>query len=205
MSDPQGRPRPQYGEYASESEQRAHIREPLPEVTPTPLTPPADASVNADRTPGSAAPSGLNAGFGPGARAGAAGAAVDPARAARQTDRIITIALLAFGALNVITTFFSFQDFAAMVDRSYLIMGIDGSFSNFESGKLWGTIASLVLLAGYVGTVIIARGRMKANKTAWWVAIAGAVVTYVIIMACISVPLMSDPAFVDYLVSNQPS
>lgn len=172
MSDGEGRPRPQYGEYASETEQRAHIREPMPE----PLTPP----VAPEQYPATVAP-------------------VDPARAARQGDRIVTIALLAIGALNVVTSFFSFLDFATMVDRSYDLMGVDGSFSNFAAGKTWGLISALVLVAGYIVTVVIARARMKQNKRAWFIAVGGAVVTYIVLMACISVPLMSDPAFVDYV------
>lgn len=187
MSEPEARPRPQYGEYASESEQRAHIREPLPLPVPPVEVPP---HASAERTNG-----GIPA---------ASAAAVDPARAARQTDRVITIVLLAIGALNVVTSFFSFLDFAAMVDRSYAMMGVDGSFTNYAAGKLWGLIAALALLAGYIITVVIARARMKANKAAWFIAIGGAVVTYVVLMACISVPLMSDPAFVDYVLNSAP-
>ena len=182
MSDPDARPRPQYGEYASESEQRAHIREPLAEPTPTPLHPPV-APVPPVSSYEMAAP-------------------VDPARAARQPDRIVTIVLLAIGALNVVTSFFSFLDFATMVDRSYAMMGVDGSFSNVAAGKTWGLISALVLVAGYLVTVVIARARMKANKLAWFIPIGGAVVTYVVLMACISVPLMSDPAFIEYVTSN---
>ncbi|MGF3053623.1 DUF6264 family protein [Microbacterium sp. YY-03] len=182
MSDPDARPRPQYGEYASESEQRAHIREPLAEPAPTPLNPPV-APMRPALSYEAAAP-------------------VDPARAARQPDRIVTIVLLVLGALNVATSFFSFLDFATMVDRSYVMMGVDGSFSNFAAGKTWGLISALVLVAGYIATVVIARGRMKANKLAWFIPIGGAIVTFVVLMACVSVPLMSDPAFVEYVTSN---
>ncbi len=189
MSEPESRPRPQYGEYASASEQRAHIREPLPEATP--LVPPT-APVTAPIDPSYADWHAITAEQG----------AAEAARAARKPDRMITITLLAIGALNVVTSFFSFLNFAETIDRSYVMMGVDGSFSNFEAGKLWGLISALVLVAGYILTVVISRARMKTNKAAWFTPLVGAVVTYAIIMACISVPLMSDPAFMEYVTSR---
>lgn len=185
--DPQDpRPRPQYGEYATPEEQRARIRQPdvtealeageaVAAVAPAPAPAPAEAS---------------------------APAAVAPATKPRsQANRLATIALLAVGAVNVLFSVFGYLDIAPAIQRSMDVIGMPGEFTNTAAAQTWGAIAAVVLVAGYLITAIAAWRRLSAGKISWWIPLVGAVATFVIVSACLMVPLVGDPAFNAYVTS----
>lgn len=117
----------------------------------------------------------------------------------RSVDRIITIALLAYGLVNVIMTGLSYLDLPTVLNQSMEILGIDGEFSNFAQGKLWGTVAAIVLVTGWAVTAMLSVRRLRTGKLTWWVPLVGAVVTMLVASICIMVPMMGDPAFIAYL------
>ena len=176
MSDPGGsdRPRPQYGEYASSAEQRARIQVPQHEVPPAPPTPAPPAW-----------------GAMPLAQTGPA-----PGHVA---NRVITIGLLAYGAINVLMSVFSFLDLPTVIDNTYRIMGVPGSFTNLASAHIWGVVAAIVLVLGYAGTVWWSVRFLRRGKMSWWIPLVGAAVTYVIVSVFVAIPMMTDPAFVSYV------
>ncbi|QAY60948.1 hypothetical protein ET475_13755 [Microbacterium protaetiae] len=175
------RPRPQYGEYASAQEQRARIRTPLYDepvaASPTPapvrpaLTPPARwASSDAQKT------------------------------AARQSvNRMITIALLAYGAFEVVRSVFGFLDPTATYDALYRMIGVPGSFSATSAVQPWLTISLVVLIGGYLVTALVSVLAMRAGRRSWWIPLVGAVVTYAVVSVLLTVPVYGDPAFQEYL------
>lgn len=177
-SGPDGRQRPRYGEYASPEEQRSRIQQ--PDVTEA-----------------------LSAGIAP--APAPAPTSVAPASAPVATrppaDRIITIVLLAMGALNVIFSVPSFFDLGAAFASTFDAMGIPGEFTNTPAADMWGGIAGVLLLATYLITALAAWRRLRAGKLSWWIPVVGAVVAYVLIVLCLSVPLASDPAFQEYIRS----
>ncbi|MGP6171020.1 DUF6264 family protein [Microbacterium sp. A196] len=162
--------RPSYGEYATPEEQRRLAG--LPPVDEAPVIQAAPAA------PVQAAPS---------------------APAARPWDRIITIALLAYGVVNVFMTAMSYLDLPALMNQSMEILGIDGEFTNFAQGKTWGAVAAVVLFIGWAITAWLSVRRLRRGKLSWWVPLVGAVVTMIITTICITVPMMNDPAFIAYL------
>lgn len=165
--------RPQYGEYATPEEQRRLAGLPPAEAVP-------EAPVI------QAAP--------------VASAPAMPSRApARPWDRIITIALLAYGVINVFMTAMSYLDLPTLMNRSMDILGIEGEFTNFAQGKTWGTAAAVVLFIGWAITAWLSVRRLRRGKLSWWVPLVGAAVTMVIATICITVPMMNDPAFLAYL------
>ena len=167
--------RPQYGEYATPEEQRRLAG-----------LPPADAvAVVEDQTMPVAAP--------------AKAPAPNPRRG--NVDRIVTIALLAYGLVNVVMTAISYLDLPTVLQQSMQILGIDGEFSNFAQGRLWGGIAAVVLVIGYAVTALVAFRRLRAGKRAWWIPLVGAAVTMILVTICIMVPMLGDAAFVQYLRS----
>jgi uncharacterized membrane protein YhaH (DUF805 family) len=165
--------RPQYGEYATPEEQRRLAG--LPAVDTAPDAPVVQAEP--------AAP--------------AQTAASAPAR--RPWDRIITIALLAYGIINVFMTAMSYLDLPPLMDQSMQILGIEGEFSNFAEGKTWGVVAAIVLFVGWAITAWVSVRRLRRGKRSWWVPLVGATVTLIITSICITVPMMNDPAFIAYL------
>ena len=184
-SDPSGagepRPRPQYGEYASPEEQRARMKLPPPPVAPPAQTPMAPA---VPPPPMWGAPS-------------------PPApRAGHPVDRVGTIALLAYGAVNVVVSMFSFFDLPAATTAMYRVLGITGDFTNVDAARGWGIAAAVVLLLGYVGTALLAVRTLRRGRISWWIPLVGAVVTYAVVYICIAVPLLGDPAFMQYVTSR---
>ena len=162
-------PRPQYGEYATPEEQRR-----LAGLAPVDAGPVAPVPVVAP--PVEAAP----------ARQGGA-------------DRIVTIALLAYGLVNVVMTALSYLDLPTVLQQSMDILGIDGDFTNFGPARLWGGVAAVVLVVGYALTVLVAFRRLRAGKRSWWVPLVGAAVTMIVVTICVMIPMTGDPAFLAYL------
>ncbi|BDV31061.1 DUF6264 family protein [Microbacterium terricola] len=184
------RPRPQYGEYATPEEQRAHIRH--PDVT---------AAIEAGESLSAAA-----------AAAAAAQPAAAPAsdlppvvaagRPARPVDRVITMALLGFGLVNVLFSVVSYFDLADAITQAMQILGIEEEFTNTAAADLWGPIAAVVLTVGYVITTVVALRSLRARRLSWWIPLVGAVITYIGVYACLLVPFVGDPAFMQYVSSG---
>lgn len=164
--------RPQYGEYASPDEQRRLAGlPPLDGVTPA-------APVIEQPAPPKPEPS---------------------ITKARPWDRIVTIALLAYGLVNVFMTGMSYLDLPTVMNKSMGILGIEGQFTNFAQGKLWGTTAAVLLVVGWVITTWLSLRRLRTGKLTWWLPLVGATATMLVVTICIMVPMAGDPAFMAYL------
>lgn len=166
--------RPQYGELATPEEQRRLAGLPPLEASVEPVEP-----VQRQTTDLPASPSA-------------------PAKPWRW-DRPITIALLAYGLINVFMTGISYLDLSRVMNESMNIIGIPGEFTNFEAAKLWGTIAAVLLVIGWMITAWLSVRRLRSGKLAWWIPLVGAAATMIIVGICITVPMMGDAAFIDYL------
>jgi energy-converting hydrogenase Eha subunit C len=197
---PDGRPRPRYGEYATPEEQRARIQqpdatfaleageklEPAPPAAPVAQAPGPRQAAPGARVPGTGMP-----GAGPGT-----GTARHP------VDRIVTVALLAYGAVNVVFSVMSFFNLADLATQALRILGSTAAFTNDEAARLWGPIAAVVLVIGYLVTLLLAVRRLRSGRLAWWVPLAGAAATYIVVYICLAVPLLGDPAFLDYATTR---
>jgi hypothetical protein len=173
--------RPQYGELATPEEQRrAAGLPPLDEVLVTPPAPP---------TAGAPAP---------------APTANTPATRPHPVDRLVTIALLAYGLVNIVITGLSYLDLPTVMNETMKILGIEGEFTNFAQGRTWGMIAAIVLAVGWSITAALSIRRLRRRRITWWVPIVGALATMIVVTICISVPMMNDPAFVAYLSTVAP-
>lgn len=172
--------RPQYGELATPEEQRrAAGLPPIDEVVVAPPAPVPDAT-----------PDG-----------GSAGSA---SKRAHPLDRFATIAMLAYGLINIVITGLSYLDLPSVMNQTMKILGIEGEFTNFAQGRIWGTIAAIVLAVGWSITAALSIRRLRRGRLTWWLPIVGAVVTMVVVSICIAVPMMGDPAFVAHLTSVAP-
>lgn len=174
-ADRPDRPRPQYGEYATPQEQRARIQQPAP-------TPPPAAPQPAPQLWGPP-PTG------------------HPVSAGRGVNRIVTIGLLLYGAINIAMSVGSFFDLSTVIQSSYEMMGITGSFTNVDAARTWGVVAAIVLIVGYVLTVLGSLRALRRGKLSWWIPLVGAAATYLVVAICVAVPMAGDPAFVS-LVSG---
>jgi hypothetical protein len=176
------RPRPQYGEYATPEEQRARIQEPapwqLPPVTPI-MTDAPDAGI----------PSPVPA-------------VTTPERRPRPVDRIVTIALLAYGLLNVISSVSALADYGAYAETMLSILGVDAELSDPAAGRPWGIAAALVLAIGWCATAAVSVWNMRRRRLSWWIPLVGGIVFTFAAGTLMLVPLMSDAAVWDALVAG---
>ena len=168
--------RPQYGELATPEEQRrAAGLPPLDEVVVAPPIPPVAEAVPPN-------------------------AAVDaPVKRRHPVDRLVTIALLAYGLVNVVITGLSYLDLASVMNQTMKVLGIEGEFTNFAQARTWGTIAAVVLALGWSLTAALSIRRLRRGRVTWWLPIVGAIATMVVVSICLTVPMMGDPAFIAYL------
>lgn len=135
-------------------------------------------------------------------RAAVSEAVAPPAAKPRSWDRVVTIALLAYGMVSVFITGTAYLDLPTLMNDSMKILGIEGEFTNFAQGKLWGTIAAAILVVGWVLTAWISLRRLRTGKLTWWVPLVGAASTMIIVSLCLAVPMMGDPAFIAHLDSS---
>lgn len=191
------RPRPQFGEYATPEEQRAHIRGPLPD----------DA---APQSVGTASPSGGGPADAPRAAGGARTHVLPPLPGERRrgtsasgtysgstrapitgAERIITLILLAFGAvsvlLNVPTFLSSWSEIVTIALETY---GAPASIVNAEHPTWPGLVISLILVVGYVATVWLSLRRLRGGRSAWWIPLVGAAVCWILV----TFVMMADPS-----------
>lgn len=180
--DPDRRPRPQYGEYATPEEQRAAIRHPdaseapgRTASTPQPLPAPAPGHPPLPHPTTSAA------------------------RPSRTADRIITFALLAYGLITVISAVPQLWNFADFAQAWMELAGIDATFTNTAQGDLWGRIGAAVFAIGWIVTALLSWRSVSRGRLSWWIPPVGAIVTFVVVSICLTVPLLGDPAIAGYL------
>ncbi len=159
--------RPQYGEYATPEEQRRLAGLPPADVPPPPVSAPP-APVPESRP----APT-------------------------RRVDMVATIALLAYGLVNVIMTGISYLDLPTVLEESMTMLGIDAEFTNISGGKMWGTVAAIVLAIGWTLTALLSLRRLRRGKLTWWLPLVGAAVTMFATSLCIVAALAGDPGFLE--------
>jgi hypothetical protein len=165
--------RPQYGEIATiEEQRRAAGLPPLDEVAP------AVVAAGPPESPAAAAPA---------------------VARSHPVDRFVTIGLLAYGLVNVVVTGLSYLDFSTAMNEMMSVLGVDGEFTNFAEGRTWGTIAAVVLAIGWSLTAYFSIRRLRSAKRSWWVPLVGAAITLFVASICAAIPLMNDPAFIDFI------
>ncbi|WP_228484778.1 DUF6264 family protein [Microbacterium cremeum] len=156
--------------------------------------PPARRDVRAgDRTPVMPAAEPAPAPAGP-----AAGAPPRP----RTVDRIVTVALLAYGLFNVLSSFTAFLDYGAYAETMFAVLGVDAELADPSAGRPWGIAAAVVLAVGWVATALVSSWSLRRGRLTWWIPlVAGIVFTFAAGIMMV-VPLMNDPAVWDALVGS---
>ncbi|MET2009974.1 DUF6264 family protein [Microbacterium chocolatum] len=178
MSDE--RPRPQFGEYASDEEQRARIQQ--PEVTERL----AAGVAPADATPTPAPASRVTS----------------PAGRGRLVDRIVAFALLAYGLVNVVSAAPALVDYAAYMTSVFELMGVSAEVADPEAGRPWGVAAAIVLVGGWLLTAFLTWRNMRRGRLSWWIPLVGGVAFSLTAGVLVMVPLMSDAALWSSLVGT---
>ena len=117
-------------------------------------------------------------------------------------DRIVTVALLAYGLVNLVTTFPALLDYGSYADTIFTLMGVDVELSDPAAGRPFGIAAALVLAIGWAITALVSWWSLRRGRRTWWIPVVGAIVFTVASGILMLVPLMSDPAVWDVLVGS---
>ncbi len=172
------RPRPQYGEYATPEEQRARIQQPD-------LTRLLETGQDPDALKGAApaeAPSIV------------ATPAAAPMRRGRFADRVVTIGLLVYGLVNVVTSLPSMIDYGAYVSTVLELLGVDAQLTDPTAGRPWGIAAALVLAIGWLLTAYVSWWNLSRGRLTWWIPLVAGIVFTFVSGVLLMVPIVSDPA-----------
>ncbi|MTE24349.1 DUF6264 family protein [Microbacterium sp. ZXX196] len=172
------RPRPRYGEYASPAEVAARGGVPAEPIDP--------ALIPRDAPP--AAPAGARP-----ARASA------PQGGSRLADRVLTVALLAYGLINTLGAIGMFTDPQQLLD----LMQIDAELADYAGQRMAGVASIVVMLAGWCATTWWVWRRWAAGRSTWWVALVAGIVFTFVGTLIVSVPLIQDPGVLDALLEMQ--
>jgi len=164
------RPRPQYGEYASSDDQAKAAGIPAPSFAPPPVPP---AAQHAPPPLGVAGP-------------------------ARRWDILLSYALLAYGAVNVVAGFFQFANLGAVLEQVYTTMGI-GTYTPTALAGALGVVINVTNVVLFVLTAIVTTRQLRRGRLAFYLPIIGGVLAWIVSFVCIAVLMLGDPVFSAYV------
>ncbi len=176
------RPRPQYGEYASPQAQAQAIAGSLPPIIPAPTAPHPVTAAAPARSAGS------------GVRMG--GSASRPK--SRRWDLILSLVLLAYGALNVVAQIFQATDLATVLSRFYTVQGI-GTFTPTELSSTLGIVLNVITVVVFLATVAVTSTLLRRGRLAFYVPIVGGALALLVALVFVMVLLSRDPSFTAYI------
>ncbi|KZE91344.1 DUF6264 family protein [Microbacterium sp. TNHR37B] len=179
--DPTPPPAPRYGEYAT-PEQQARFR----------------GGDGASSVPRPAEPVGAGRVEAPHPAAGGV-AEVSEQAAVRRGDRFVTIALLAYGLFVVVSTMGQLIDYGGFVKTWMQLAQIDATFEVTASARAWGITGAVTFAVGWVLTALASWRAIRRGRRSWWIPIVGAVVSFIVVSLCLSIPLVTDPALMGEL------
>jgi hypothetical protein len=214
MSDPDPRPKPQYGEYATPEEQRAAIKVPAEhlrhlldgepaaraDATPPDSSVPAPVS-GSDRDGVASDRTGQRpqAHDGHGARAAQPTIARNPA--ARSIDRVATYGLLAVGLLNVLTTLPGLFDLGNAINATFQQFGI-GAYHAGPLTTVLGIVLVVVYAGGWLATAALSVWSLRRGRITFWIPLVAGIVVMIVSMVCFAVLFFGDQSFLDYVTTS---
>ncbi|WP_164861877.1 DUF6264 family protein, partial [Microbacterium sp. CPCC 204701] len=120
----------------------------------------------------------------------------------RTVDRIVTVALLAYGLFNVLSSFPAFLDYGAYAETMFAVMGVEAELADPSAGRLWGIAAAVVLAVGWIATALLSWRSLRRGRITWWIPLVGGIVFTFAAGVIMVVPLTNDPAVWDALVGG---
>ena len=177
-----GRPRPQYGEYASPEQQAKAmgVTSPPPPTVPALAARPAGALA-----PPPPPPYGQNL--------PRAAMVATP----RRWDLMLSAVLLAYGLYSVVSGMFQFADLGALINRVYQMQGI-GQFTTTQLATTLGIVINASDVILFVATALITFTLLRRGRVAFYVPLVGGAIAGLIALVCILVLMFGDPAYLNH-------
>lgn len=116
----------------------------------------------------------------------------------RTSDIVVTTMLLLLGVLDVVTGFPQFSDLASTLRATYASQGLP-AFTDGELANSVGLAINIARVTVLVVTILVSLLLIRQNRRAFWVPLVGAGVAALVVVACVLVVTISDPALAAYL------
>lgn len=124
--------------------------------------------------------------------------AVAPPSGKYLVNRFVTVFLLGVGLVAVIQSTFGYLNLAESIQTLYTQQGI----GDYIETPLTSTIGIALVVTHailWAATAWISMRVLATGRTAWWIPLAGAVLAFAVMAILMSVLLLADPAFMQYL------
>ena len=122
-------------------------------------------------------------------------------RANKTTDRIATILLLAAGAMGALNLAEAFMNLDKTFAQIYDLYDL-GTFNAPEWFGVLGTVGWISVLAVYALTLIISVQFMQRGRLAFWVPLAGATLSFILVTILMMIAVSSAPELIEYMQTN---
>jgi uncharacterized membrane protein YhaH (DUF805 family) len=170
------RPRPEYGEYATNEEQAAAmgvvyqpVAEPVAELAPpVPLaTSPAT-----------------------------------PTTQPRRWDLVTTIALIIFGVYVTVSGFVTYGDLPSSLTQIYAMYDYDAGYAGSSLAGPFGTTINIVQAVLLVLTVYLSSRRLRTAKITFWIPLVAGAISSTTSTVLLMILLFSDAGFVQFMSTS---
>ncbi|HEY8587994.1 MAG TPA: DUF6264 family protein [Naasia sp.] len=123
--------------------------------------------------------------------------------ATRPWDRVLTIALLVLGVINVLTSIPQMLTLSRTLDDAYRLQGI-GDYTNESLATAIGIAINVVGVILLLAAAALALSRLRAGRLAFWVPLVAGATAFVITAVLMLVAMLGDPALSAYLGGQAP-
>lgn len=113
-------------------------------------------------------------------------------------NRFATVILLAIGLVAVLQSAFGYIDLGRTVQELYTQQGI-GEYTETDLTRTIGIALVVSHALIWIITLIVSLRVLSRGKSAWWIPLVGAGVTFIIMATLLAALLLADPAFLRYL------
>lgn len=113
-------------------------------------------------------------------------------------NRFITVFLLGVGLVAVIQSVFGYLNLAESIQTLYTQQGI-GTYTETPLTSTIGIALVITHAVIWVATAWISMRVLATGRTAWWIPLIGAVLSFAVMAVLMAIVLLADPAFMQYI------
>ena len=122
----------------------------------------------------------------------------------RTRDVVITTVLLLLGVYDVVISFSGFAGLGRALRSAFEQQGVEG-FASAELANTMGAAINVVRVVLLVIAIVVSLLLIGRGRRAFWVPLAAAAVSALVIGVCVLVVVLSDPGFAQYVAEQTAS
>lgn len=127
----------------------------------------------------------------------------EPAVRPRRTwDIVLTSSLLLVGVYDVVAGFSQYLDLGPALVTAFEQQGF-GEFTSFARAAEVGVVLTVIRVVILMVTIVVSLLLISRGRRAFWVPLTGGVLAALVLMVCVFVIVLGDPAFTQYVSGLQ--